>query len=394
VPPPLEAVVPPDGVVVVRDLAGIDSIRADWERLQGDRITTDPDYFAVTVEADPKIVRPHVVLLRRGGAGVAMLVARLETLKLNVRLGYKTVYAPRVRSLTIVSGGVLGNPGDADFEALLASLRASLAGGEADMATFHYLPVDSAFLRIAGASAGPLGRQHFLESELHWELELPESFDAFLATLSSSTRKNVRQLSRRLESKHGEGLELRTFTEPSELDAFFGDVEAIAAKTYQRGLGVSFGDTSTHRARTTLSMEQGWFRGYVLYLDGQPSAYQAGELYGQRYRASATGFDPELGQLRVGTYLLMRVIADLAQLGARVLDYGVGDADYKRSFGTSSTHEAKLVLYAPTFRARRINFVRTAVVAAEAVGKRVLGPARLSALRRQWRARLQRRSAQ
>jgi CelD/BcsL family acetyltransferase involved in cellulose biosynthesis len=88
----------------------------------------------------------------------------------------------------------------------------------------------------------------------------------------------------------------------------------------------------------------------------------------------------------------MRVIDDLAQRGARVLDYGVGDADYKRSFGTSSRHEAKLVLYAPTFRARRINLMRTAVVAAEAAGKRVLGRDRLNALRRQWRARLQRRS--
>ena len=169
----------------------------------------------------------------------------------------------------------------------------------------------------------------------------------------------------------------------------------MSATTYQRALGVSFGDTQKDRQRTRVSFEHGWFRGYVLYLDGVPRAFHHGELYRGRFRHGRPGYDPDYAHLRIGTYLLLRVFEDLiAHPEASVVDYGVGDADYKRRFGTRSWREGSVVVYAPTFRALRVNVIRTTLLGAVRLAKRIFGKgATYQRIRREWRRRLTRARA-
>jgi Acetyltransferase (GNAT) domain len=376
---------------VLRDPAELPSVREAWLRMQRDQIVADPDFFAAAQRADPRIVRPHVVVLERDEEPEAMLIARIERLELGVRAGYRRLYAPQVQSLTVVYGGILGDVDESVFRLLLRSVRGSLADGEADVAIFRYLPLDSPFYRIAATELPFLGRQHVADSEVHWELTLPESLDEILGALSSSTRQTVKRYTRRLEREYPDRLSTRVFTDPAELDDFFRDVEPVSAKTYQRALGVSFGDTPAHRERTRVSMEHGWFRGYVLYVDGRPCAFHYGELYGGRFRHGRPGYDPGLAELRVGTYLLLRLLDDLCRHeDARVVDYGIGDADYKRRFGTRSRREGNVLVYAPTWRAARVNVVRTALLAAVGLAKRAVGQGELfHRIKRGWRHRLQ-----
>ena len=56
---------------------------------------------------------------------------------------------------------------------------------------------------------------------------------------------------------------------------------------------------------------RGWLRGYVLYLDEQPIAFELGELYRGRFDSLAGAYDPDYGQHRVGAYLLLKAIEDL-----------------------------------------------------------------------------------
>jgi CelD/BcsL family acetyltransferase involved in cellulose biosynthesis len=91
----------------------------------------------------------------------------------------------------------------------------------------------------------------------------------------------------------------------------------------------------------------------------------------------------------------MRLVEDLcADETVDTVDYGFGDAEYKRRFGSRSWQEEDVLVYAPTARAVRINLVRTALLAAVGVARRVLqrGDA-LGRVKRGWRKRLSRRSA-
>ena len=375
---------------VLRDADELASVRDAWLRLRRDQVAVDPDFFEAALRADPRIVRPHLVVLEENGTAQAMLVARIESLELAVRAGYRTLYAPQVRALTVVYGGILGDVDEQMFLLLLGSVRRALADGEADVAIFRYLPLDSPFHQIASTTPPAVSRQRGADSEIHWELTLPGSVDDVLALLSGKSRRRTNWQSRKLEKDYEGRLSIRLFTEPSDLDDFFRDVETIAGRTYQRALGVAFGDTPAHRERTRVSMEHGWFRGYVLHLDGQPAAFHHGELYQGRFRLGSPGYDAWFASLSIGTYLLLHLIDDLCKRDdARVLDYGVGDAEYKRRFGTTSWLEGNVFVYATTFRGIRINLTRAVLLAGVRGAKRIADRGGFAkTLKQRWRKSL------
>ena len=376
-------------VRVIRDDAGLADVRAAWSAMQGDQISSDPDYFEAGLRSDPLIVRPQVYVLERDGEPAAMLIGRIESLDLGVRLGYRKLYAPHVSSITIVYGGILGDVDEGSFRALLGAVRGSLAAGDADVAIFRYLDIDSPLYRIASSVPGLLARGHAQPRETHWEVELRPSFEEFVASLPADGQKAMSARFKRLTRDFRDRLEVRRTTEPADVDAFFHDVGAVAVKTYQHALGVAFEDTPAHRERARICAEHGWFRGYVLRLDGQPVAFEHGELYRGRYRGSP-GYDLAFAQYRPGAYLATRVFADLCEdEDARIFDYGVGDADYKQALGTHSRQESNVVVYAPTFRSARINLTRTALQAGVAATKRVLDHGDLAqTVKKRWRDRL------
>jgi len=104
----------------------------------------------------------------------------------------------------------------------------------------------------------------------------------------------------------------------------------------------------------------------------------------------ATGFDHAYARNRVGVYLLMKVIDDLcADPTVDVLDFGPGDAEYKRLFSNDGVRERNLVVFAPTFRARRINAIRTGILGSARLVHRIVNATKLTArVKARWRGRL------
>lgn len=379
---------------VLRSTSELASIRDAWLRLQGDHIVADPDFFAAS-QLDPAVVRPHIVVLDRDGEPEAILVARIEQLRLTSRLGNRTVYAPEVRSISVVNGGILGAVDEDAFRQVLASFRASLAQGEADVALLRHLQIDSPFYRIAATEVPFLSRQHVGDSEVHWALDLPDSLEDILQSRSGKTRKKLRWSARTLERTYEGRLVVRRYTRPEDIDDFFRDVEEVAPKTYQHAFGLALHDTPVQRERTRLCLERGWFRGYVLAVDGRPCSFHWGELYRGRFRLGRPGYDPALSHLSVGTYLLLQVLDDLCRdKQARVVDFGRGDDEYKQRFGTRSWFEGNVLIYAPTLRGARMNLTRTALQAGLGAAKRVAGHGGLArSMKKRFRERARRPSA-
>jgi CelD/BcsL family acetyltransferase involved in cellulose biosynthesis len=367
----------------------LEQLRGAWDELQGRQATTDPELFPLVLDADERVLRPHAVLLERDGRPRALVLARLERLELTARIGYRPVYRPKLRALTVVYGGVLGEVDEADAALLVAELRQEL-GRDADLLRFRGLELGSP-LHAAASSSGPRAlRERSFRPTAHWELDVPESYDAFLASLSKSTRDGAKRYSRKLEKDFGERLELRVFRDVADRETVFRDLGSVAAKTYQHGLGVAFAQTEGQRRFATALMERGWFRAYVLYLDGEPVAFWHGHAYRGTFSTGVPGFDRARSELRVGNYVLLRLIADLcADPGIGTLDYGFGDAEYKRRFGTRVRQEQDVHLYAPSLRGLRVNAARSGLAATAAGARRVLARGNaLERLKQGWRGRL------
>jgi hypothetical protein len=377
----------PGQVTVARTLEEVEALRQTWERLSPTHPTGDIDYLVTLVRTRPGVIRPHVVVAEKEGQPTSLAVGRVEDRGLPVKLGYKTVYEPRVRCLTIAPGGFVGGNGE-DEQLILAELLAALARKEADVARLRLLRVGSPMHVLATTRTSALRRAHLSWPTAHWRARMPDTFAEFLQARSSKTRANVHRYSRRLERDYGDRLSLRAFRRPAEMDELFRETEAVYTKTYQHGLGVGFSDTDTDRQLTELALERGWFRGYVLRIDGEPVAFWHGLAYDRVFYTGATGYDPAHRDLRLGTYVLARMVESLCDDDVDWIDYGYGDAEYKRHFGDESWLEEDVLLFSRRARPLGVNLLRTAITGAGTAARMGLEKSRvLPRMRRVWRRR-------
>ena len=99
------------------------------------------------------------------------------------------------------------------------------------------------------------------------------------------------------------------------------------------------------------------------------------------------------GDLGLGTYVLAKMAEHLCGQ-ADWMDFGLGDAEYKRHFGDESSVEDDVLIFARRRRPVTVNLARSGVLTASRAGKAGLAKSdNLDAVRRRWRARLAGRTA-
>ena len=225
-------------------------------------------------------------------------------------------------------------------------------------------------------------------SWLRRTLTLPESFDDFVAARPSRIR--LKRYAKRLDKQLGDELAVEITRDPSGLDRFARDAEAIAAATYQRAVGSGFADTPEQRELLRISLEHGWQRAYVLRIREVPVAYWLCSTYRGTMTTRVTGYAPDREHDRAGSYLLMRVIEDACRdPGLHSLDFGPGDADYKRHFSSDSHLEQNMLVFAPTFHGRRLNLTRGAILGGVELARRLTDATGFTGgIRTSWRRRL------
>ncbi len=360
-----------------------------WERVHWDHPDAELDVFLTFVTRRPGVVHPYVVVLEREGEPAAIAVGRVETTPLTTKIGYRTVYEPSVRSLATIYGGVVCKA-EGTAQPLLRALEAPLKSREVDMLSLRALRVGSELHGSALDLTGMFRRRRLSTPTKHWQLVLPETFDDFLAARASRSRRGDPLRRKRIVAALGSELSIEMLATPNDLEQIFHDVEHVAVKTYQRALRTGFADTPEWRARIQTYLEKGWFRAWIMYRSGTPIAFWYGLASHDVFVAEGTGYDPAYRQQRVGIYVLIRVIEDLcADRAISILDFGPGDSSYKRQFGSHSWDEQDILIFAPTFRAARINAARTSILATDLLARQVLTATGMTdRIKKRWRRRL------
>jgi Acetyltransferase (GNAT) domain len=375
-------------VEVARTLEELEALRPVWDELPWRREEAVYEFFVTRLRTRPDVIGPYAALLTSDGNPVGGLAGRIEWRRLQTALGYRVVYAPRVRLLQIVDSGVVALTTDALAE-LVGLVEGLLRSGEIDAVAFPPFALGSELESAFGTIGGFLGHQPLIAPWTRRRLIVPSDFEEFMTSRSHKTRKGVRRDARKLEEAYGHRLEVEILRTPGDLERLVHDSDRVAGSTYQRRLGVGFADTAEQRAVARVGLEHGWVRGYLLYLDGEPVAFWLCTVFGDTMVLKNGGFDETYASYRTGIYLLMRVIEDTCRdPDLRILDFGPGDAAYKQQFSNESHEERNLVLFAPTFRARRINGARTAILGPARLAREALDAARLTdRVRSGWRGR-------
>ncbi|MCU0914611.1 MAG: GNAT family N-acetyltransferase [Planctomycetes bacterium] len=382
-------------VIVARSAAEVDALHDAWmllqERQEWPIFNAEPDRFLSLVRWQQE-ARPHVILLKKQGTPAALAVGSVEKVRIQCRIGYKAFRLPPLKCFTILHRGILGRLDEETAAALLDEMGRLLRAREADMVFFHYLDAQSPVLRVARAQLGGLYRSHCNRVAIHRTMTMPASMDAFYQSCSKKHRANLRRYVRKIEEQFGDRAVVVRYESEDQVDAFLTAASQVSAKTYQHALGCGVQPDDPTRDLLRQVAREGWLRSQVLFLDGVPSAFQQGVIYRGSYFLEKIGFDPKWKDLNVGTVLFLKALEDLCRDngGAKVLDFGFGEADYKRCYGDKCWTDVLFYLFAPRVRPVVANLVFSGTTGLSAGLAGVLErTGALAWIKRRWRNQLQ-----
>jgi hypothetical protein len=378
-------------VRILKSRSEIEAVRQFWNSCRPHR-DADFDFYLFFVEANPDTVRPHIVVLYEGEVPKALLVGRIDAGYVSLKLGYFALPTPKMKILQIVHGGWLGDISEVNAEVLVRSIIESLRLGEADAAMLHYVNLNSTLAHQARFLPSQIYSDHFLKPEIHRWHKFSGADRGFLAGLSQNERYQQRKRERKIE-KTFRDRKIERFTRIEDVDRVICDAETVARKSYQRGIGVGFSQSSMIRSRLEFEAQKGWLCAYVLYLDCNPCAFWIGSLRDGTFLSDYLAFDPTYAKYAPGMYLMMKVMDELRGdppngLVARI-DFGTGDASYKERLGNGSSEQSLVYIFAPSIKGVLVNGLRSMIGLVDRLIRRLNWLAPIAKrIKRFWRGRM------
>jgi hypothetical protein len=338
-------------VSIARSVAEVEKIRHIWKQMQGNEpyptINADINRYLSVLKVSGNYVRPYVMVLRQNGQPAAMMIGRIERRQLGLKLGYKTLFRASLNCLTVIHGGFLGQPDNNLCQFMIGELMRVLRRERLNAVYFNRLKTDSDVYQSVRAVPGLFSRPHFPEQEKHWTMTVPKDIESFYKALSKKHRGNIRRSIKKLETEYADNVKLVNYNVKDGLDQAIKAAQQISLTTYQYGLGCGFVDDSRTRSLLTTAAKQGWLRFAALLVEGEPCAFQIGLRYQGTYFLQQIGFEPRWSKFNVGTILFVKVLEHIcADPGIEHIDFGFGDADYKRSYGDTVWQEASVFIFA------------------------------------------------
>jgi hypothetical protein len=371
---------------VIRTSEEVEDIRDVWMSWHS-HPNADIDFYLTVQRLRPTILRPHVIVVYNDGRPEGMLVGRIEHRNVECSIGYKRIFNPLARVMRFVYSGQLGNLSEEAAQAAVKEVVHSLHRGEADVASFSLIRGDSPLCNAAKRMPGMLSRDYLPAPQKHWSMTMGNTAEWKLG-ISRKVRKNQRW--KKLARDFSDRIRIDCLRNPGDLERMIPDMEEIAKKTYQRGLGTGFMDDAATRERLRFEAEKGWLRIYVLHLANRPCAFWSGTRYGDTFFSGDMGYDSADSQYSPGMFLIMKVIEGFQTCdgneGISRIDWGFGDAEYKQDLSDEKWYESSLSIWALTPTGVKLNLESTVTRLIDRTAKTVLQRAALlQKAKRRWR---------
>ena len=367
---------------------GMESVRSFWNAHES-HPNNDLDYFILIARSRKEVLGPLVIVLETGDKLHATLAGRIEDTRQKLRFGYMSCGSIRVRKLSLVTSGGLGEISCDDARRLIELIRSTLSVRRLDFAVLHNQPVDSWLALKAQTEVPALLRDHGGREREHWRMSLPENFEEFLRRRKKKHRYWLNRLPRVLEKGFPGKVETKVFETADSVERFCRDADTIAALTYQRKLDAGFANVGETREYCELLAARKALKGCILYVDGKPCAYWLASTHRVILFLHATGYDPAFRKYEVGTILFLKLIRDACGTVLEKVDFGLGAADYKERFGDENWLEKDYYIFATGIRGRILNGAISGKMFAERIARWLISKAgSIARLKKMWRQRL------
>ncbi len=293
-----------------------------------------------------------LVLVMFGGAdgsldGVVPMVRKRVCL--DVSFGRFSIGPGSVEGFEVLGGEPLYRPGAGPDAEHFRWLAGSVI--EARALYFKSVPDDGtlwSYLASTGWNMGGWLTSRTSPNRPFHSLELPGSFDDYVATFKKK-RYNLKRQVRLMEEANEGQCRLELIAEESQVEGFIASVRQIVARSWkQEALGNSIPSIIENPVGLADVARRGLLRSYLLHGQSGPMAFVLGFQYGTVFHYADISYVQEIGHLSPGTVLLFLLIEDIARKSElKRINFGIEDRDYKRQFGNIHRQDTGLVMLRP-----------------------------------------------
>lgn len=367
----------------------IDALRPLWDATEREP-GADYEFFKLTVQTLANVISPCALTLFRREEPVALVAGRIERGKLPVQFGYISLVDIPIRRVIFIAGGYVGERTEVNWRALLACVNTLLRSEQLDLAVFEHLKVGS-FEHEAVCQTFKHSQSGATAPSKHWSFRLPGTWDDFLRTRRQKHRYWLRRLPRVLDRDFSGQWEIKTYSSPQEVMEFVHAADSVAGRTYQRTLNVGFRRDEFTVQRVYMDARRGRLAGYVLFVGGEPRAFWYCFVYRGVLYLAATGYDPAFRSYEPGTILLMKIFQDYCGTEVDTVDFGLGDADYKKRFCSEYSLLSSVVVFSTSSaRGRLLQFLHNTTRAGTQIATQFLDRLQMTQrLKTRWRRKLE-----
>lgn len=323
----------------LHDPTELEKLRAAWADIgsQGASRAGSHEDYRNLLDCAPNHDAMCLVVLRENGTIVTLAPFVLSHGKKAYDLGSHPLFSLPVRRMSLMNDCLVGRSDSGQMRRVFEALARR---GGFDLVSFDEHELDGPFMRsLKDALTDSPWRwvNPFHKTSVHWFIDLPSSFEAYMAALSPKTRQTLRRKLGKFDKEHNG--RVRLVTDPEDVEWFLTVGEKISRMTYQWKVGqrLCFDEPTL---RTYLSnAKAGTLRCFVLMMGDEPCAFLRGNIRDGVYDFETPGYNPIHEKASPGTVLLLRVVEDLiANTECRVFDFGIGGdyVGYKKVLGNRS----------------------------------------------------------
>jgi hypothetical protein len=246
-----------------------------------------------------------------------------------------------LRGRYLVANRLLGEADPREVVGLLRFVRELLLGPQVDFVLFDDLDTKSPLWReLAAIRDRGISVFYPAQPQPHWWIDVPGRPDDYWNHFTPRRRKELRRQARNFEHA------VTRFTTEADVEPFLERAHEVALKHWQakrRGLRIHNSPQEVRALKAIAAL--GGLRSYVLDHGGKPVAFYLAIQWGGCFVPEEVGYDLAFAKASPGTTLLLRVMEDvLTRDTPRLVDFGAGDAEYKRLFCTTRTESGPVVI--------------------------------------------------
>jgi hypothetical protein len=346
-----------DEIRILRSKEEISTIKEFWHQMNI-HANTDPTVAELILETRQNGLGLVVFAAFVNEKPGCLLICRIEKVRISTKFGLAYVRTLPVTCLYVLHKGLIGDTRYAPV--LIKKMMNSLGILSVHVVHFGMVDVDEELFRMAKRASPKFRLPVTNRREAHWKMQFPPSIESFYGRFSSKHRYNLRRLSRRMEKEYPNRLKTVFYNSEEKIGDMFSLVEKVAAETYHRKIGVGFVANEEQRSLLLARAKRQWMITVVLLLDDEPICFWIATIYKHVLYLHHTGYKDQYRNFNVGIMLLLSLFEKAIEVDNHIymVDFGYGDADYKRTFGTELHHEETVLVFSSKFLAGIENFIQ------------------------------------